>query len=195
MVEESRHEVISSCKISVYRILPSFWKKKAFPFNNPACFLSGASNRVKSRTEMLFQPLGARVTVVIQVFLCTDVVGGTILKDCRSFRDRQTRFRQTRFCCFASLALFTLSKKINIYWSSNLSTAFKDHPYFIACSVLLLPLVCTSGELVLWVSHNARCKFPTMNARHSSKCSQQLFSLLPDCHVLSPCWFVCTKIH
>lgn len=84
------------------------------------------------------------------------------------------------FVALLALRFSHCQKTPKFYWSSNFSTAFKDHPYFIACSLLLLPLVCFSRELILWVHHNAQCKFPTMNARHSSKCWQQLSSLLPD---------------
>lgn len=84
------------------------------------------------------------------------------------------------FVALPALRFSHCQKNPKFYWSSNFSTAFKDHPYFIACSLLLLPLVCFSRELILWVHHNAQCKFPTMNARHLSKCWQQLSSLLPD---------------
>lgn len=63
--------------------------------------------------------------------------------------------------------------KPNICWRSNFSTVVKNHIYFIACSVLLLPLGCLSRELVIRVYHNIQYKFSTLNAHQSSKHSQQ----------------------
>lgn len=52
---------------------------------------------------MLFQLLCARVSVVIQIFLCIDEEDGTILKACRNSGDGQIRFRQMHFVALPAL--------------------------------------------------------------------------------------------
>ena len=160
-------------------MLFNFWKKVAFLFSNPACYLSSAQQRCIIQDwnviPAFISALCAGLIVVIQIFLCIDKIHGRILGDFRRFRDRQTWYRQTHFGCFAALCISRCEKR-NICWRSNYSTVVKNHTYFIACSVLLLPLVWLSRELVIWVYRNIQYKFSTMNAHQSSKHSQPFSS-------------------